>query len=155
MATDPAIHSLVLLSECKAALNLDDRDDSFTMFLLITTSYTAENYCLRRILRKRHTEYFDSIGDNAFFLGEYPVREILSVHEDTAHRFPDTSLIDPEHYYSTPDLQTTEDFISNLTLTTPYRLKRGRKSIRVVYTAGYETAEVPPDLKAATIELVS
>lgn len=155
MATDLAVHSLVTLSECKSTLNLDDRDDSFTLFLSITASYSAENHCLRRILRKRHTEYFDSVGDNAFFLREYPIREIVSVHEDRHHRFPETSRINPEHYYCTPDILDAEDFVSTLTLTPPYTLPRGRKSLRVVYTAGYSVGEVPLDLKQAVIEIVA
>jgi hypothetical protein len=155
MATDPAVHSLVALSESKSALGLDDRDDSFTLFLSIAATYAAENYCLRHILRKRHTEYFDSIGDNAIFLREYPVREILSVHEDRQHRFPEACLIDPEHYYCTPEILDAEDHVSTLTLTPPYPLPRGRKSIRVIYTAGYPVEEVPPDVKQAVIEIIA
>jgi len=155
MATDPTVHSLVNLSECKSTLGLDDRDDSFTLFLSIAATYAAENYCRRRILRKRHTEYFDSVGDNAFFLREYPVREIVSVHEDRCHRFPEASRLDPEHYYCTPEILDAEDLISTLTLTPPYPLPRGRKSIRVIYTAGYSVEEVPPDIKQAVIEIVA
>jgi hypothetical protein len=136
-------------------LSLDDRDDSFTLFLSIAATYAAENHCLRRIHRKRHTEYFDSVGDNAFFLREYPVREIVSVHEDRCHRFPETGRLDPEHYYCTPEILDAEDLISTLTLTPPYRLPRGRKSIRVIYTAGYSVEEVPPDVKQAVIEIVA
>jgi hypothetical protein len=155
MATGPAVHSLVTFSECKSALSLDDRDDSFTLFLSIAATYCAENHCLRRIFRRRHTEYFDSVGDNAFFLREYPVREIVSVHEDRHHRFPETSRIDPEHYYCTPDLVDVENFITTLTLTPPYGIPRGRKSIKVIYTAGYSVEEVPPDVKQAVIEIVA
>jgi hypothetical protein len=155
MAIDPAVHSLVSLSECKSALNLDDRDDNFSIFLSIAATYSAENHCLRYLLRKRHTEYFDSLGDDAFFLRESPVREIVSVHEDRSHRFPESCRIDPEHYYCTPDLVDAEDFITTLTLTPPYAIPRGRKSIKVVYTAGYSVEEVPPDIKQAVIEIVA
>lgn len=155
MAIDPAVHSLVTLTECKSALGLDDRDENFTIFLSIAATYSAENHCLRRLLRKRQTEYFDSLGGNAFFLKEYPVREIVSIHEDRAHRFPETSRIDPEHYYCTPDPIDAEDLITTLTLTPPYGIPRGRKSIRVIYTAGYSVEEVPPDIKQAVIEIVA
>lgn len=155
MATDPAVHSLVTFSECKIALGLDDRDDNFMIFLSIAATYSAENLCLRRLLRKRHTEYFDSLGDTAFFLREYPVREIVSVHEDRAHRFPETSRIDPEHYYCTPDPVDAEDLIMTLTLTPPYGIPRGRKSIKVVYTAGYSVEEVPPDIKQSVTEIIA
>lgn len=112
MAADLVIHSLIILLEYKSALNLDDRDGSFVLFISNAASYSAENYCFRRILRKRHTEYFDTVGDNAFFLREYLIREILIVHEDRVHRFPETSCIDPEPYYCTPEILDAEDLIS-------------------------------------------
>lgn len=155
MAADETLHILVPQAECKAALGLDARDDDFTRFLLVAATYTAENYLSRRILRRRHTEYFDSLGQNAFFLREYPIREIVSVNEDRAHLFPDTSLIDREHYYFTPDPESLEDLPGNLSLIPPYQLSRAEKSIKAVYSAGYDLAEVPPDLKEAVIEIVA
>lgn len=152
METEPDVHTLASLGECRRQLGLDERDDSLTLFLLIAATYTVENHCRRCLLRKDIREYFDSTGDNALFLREYPVRDVLGVHEDQNHRFMESSLIDPEHYYCTPEISIPEDTIHTLTLIPPYRLQKGTKTIKITYSAGYDLAEVPMDLKQAVLD---
>jgi len=155
MPDDQAIHTLVPLAECKTALGYDDRDDDFTHFLLVAASFTAESHLFRRIIRRTHTEYYDSLGRCTFFLREYPLRSIISVHEDRTRHFAEETLIAPEYYYCTPDFASLEDISGTLTLIPPYRPSRGEKTIKIVYEAGYDLSEIPADLKEAVIELVA
>ena len=69
METEPDVHTLASLGECRRQLGLDERDDSLTLFLLIAATYTVENHCRRCLLRKDIREYFDSAG---YDLAEVP-----------------------------------------------------------------------------------
>jgi hypothetical protein len=50
------LHSLILLADFKAVLGLDDREDALSRYCLITI-YTIEQYCQRRLLRKKRFEF--------------------------------------------------------------------------------------------------
>jgi hypothetical protein len=66
-------HSLVTLAEAKAFLGTDDREDSLVGFLLVASAYAIEEYCMRRLLRKRVKEWFVDTVETVFPLREYPV----------------------------------------------------------------------------------
>jgi uncharacterized phiE125 gp8 family phage protein len=157
----PAPHTLIPLAEFKALLSVDDREDacypqgSLSSFVLITATYTIEQYCGRRLLLKTHTDYLDYTGDSLIVLREYPVRGIESVHVDRDRRFGPESLLSPENYHAIPEIGLPEDIPAHLRLKPSPRLIRGELSIKTRYTAGYETAETPPDLKSACLELAA
>jgi hypothetical protein len=67
-------HTLIPRPEFKAVLGLDDREDALSRYCLITATYTIEEYCKRRLLRKKRFEFFPCYGDYLFPLREYPVR---------------------------------------------------------------------------------
>ena len=73
------LYSLISLEEYKGILGVDDRDDSLSRFCLTTATFTIEQFCKRRLLRKIHTGYHINAGDHIFTLREYPVRKIISV----------------------------------------------------------------------------
>jgi hypothetical protein len=75
-----ALYSLIPLADFKALLGLDDREDALSRFCLITAAYTIEQYCKRRLLRRKNTDYLSFTGEYLFTLREYPGRKILSVH---------------------------------------------------------------------------
>jgi hypothetical protein len=74
------LHSLIPLSDFKAVLGLDDREDALSRYCLITATYTIEQYCKRRFYRKKHTDYLTFTGEHIFTLREYPVQKVLAVH---------------------------------------------------------------------------
>ncbi|MDR0582761.1 MAG: hypothetical protein LBG57_00200 [Treponema sp.] len=47
------LHTLISLADFKAVLGVDDREDALSRFCLITATYTIEQYCKRRLLRKK------------------------------------------------------------------------------------------------------
>ncbi|MDR2649080.1 MAG: hypothetical protein LBB94_05110, partial [Clostridiales bacterium] len=71
-------HSLVPLAEARAFLGTDDREDSLAGFLLVSSAYAIEEYCMRRLLRKRIKECFVDTVETVFTLREYPVSEVTA-----------------------------------------------------------------------------
>jgi uncharacterized phiE125 gp8 family phage protein len=141
-------HSLVPLAEAKAFLGVDDRDDSLLGFLLVSGAYAVEEYCARRLLRKRVKEWFVDTADPVFPLREYPVREVSA-----AVIADGRGGLVPVPYSLLPD---------GGLLNVPYTLRvfpgcmAGRlKTVGVKYVAGWRVAEVPPDLKEACLELAA
>jgi hypothetical protein len=158
----PFLHTLIPLEDFKAILGIDDRDNAFARYCLITASYTIEQYCKRRFYRKKHTDYLTFTGEHIFSLREYPVGKVLSVHAATAGSVQrgealssPENLVDPKHYYCLPDEGLMEDIPFSLVLRPPFRLIREEMGIRVRYLAGYRPGKAPPDLASACLELAA
>jgi hypothetical protein len=79
-----SLYLLIPFEDFKAVLGIDDREDALSRYCLITATFTIEQYCKRRLLRKKHTDYLTFTGGYIFTLREYPVRKVLSVHAATA-----------------------------------------------------------------------
>jgi hypothetical protein len=160
--TQAPLHTLIPLADFKALLGLDDREDALSRFCLITAAYTIEQYCKRRLVRWKHTDYLTFTGEHIFSLREYPVGKILTVHTATAGtvqqgeiRFGPENLVDPKHYYCLPDEGIHEDIPFSLVLRPPYRLAMEEMGIKVRYLAGYMPGKAPPDLASACLELAA
>ena len=149
------LHSLIPLNDFKAILGIDDRDDALSRYCLLTATFSIEQYCKRRLVRKKHTDYLTFTGDHILTLREYPVRRVLSVHADGTHVFEPARRINPEHYYCLPDEQVFEDLPFSLMLRPPFRLPREEMAIRVRYVAGYAPGNTPADLASAGLELAA
>jgi hypothetical protein len=143
------------IEDFKALLSVDDREDKLSRFCLITASFTIEQYCKRRLLRKKHTDYLTFTGGYLFSLREYPVRRVLSVHVDKRCVFGAESLVNPEHYYCLPDEGLFEELPFSLMLRPPSGLPREEGAIRVRYAAGYAPGQAPADLASAYLELAA
>jgi hypothetical protein len=150
------------LTDFKAILGIDDREDALSRYCLITATFTIEQYCKRRFYRKKHTNYLTFTGEYVFSLREYPVRKVLAVHAARAGAvlqgevpFGPENLVDPKHYYCLPDEGIQEDIPFSLVLRPPYRLAQEEMGIRVRYLAGYAPGKAPPDLASACLELAA
>jgi dsRNA-specific ribonuclease len=73
-------YSLIPLEKFKAVLGIDDRDDKLSRFCLVTATHTIEQYCKRRLLRKKHFERIEFIGELFLPLREYPISRVLVVY---------------------------------------------------------------------------
>jgi hypothetical protein len=183
------LYSLIPLTDFKAVLGIDDREDcldfasmrnqgyeflhgknstnvfqppSLAAFCLITATYTIEQYCKRRLLRRENTDYLTFTGEHIFALREYPVRKVLAVHAATAGSvqrgelyFNPENLVDPKNYYCLPDEGIHEDIPFSLVLRPPFRIDREEMGIKVRYLAGYVPGKAPPDLASACLELAA
>jgi hypothetical protein len=78
-ANGDKFYSLFPLEDFKAVLGIDDREDKIARFCLVTAALSIEQYCKRKFLKRKNTDYHTFHGDNSFTLKEYPVRKILSV----------------------------------------------------------------------------
>jgi uncharacterized phiE125 gp8 family phage protein len=148
-----SLHSLIPLAEFKNILEIDDRENALCRFVLIASTYTIEQYCKRRLLRKKRLEFFPFYGDYVFPLGEYPVREIMAVQH--IHKQKETTIVDPELCRMAPEIGTVEDAPFCLSVSPAVRLVRGLSGLRVLYRAGYAAGRVPADLGSACLELAA
>jgi hypothetical protein len=55
-------------NDFKAILGVDDRDDALSRYCLLTATYTIEQYCKRRLIRKKYTDYLTFTGEHIFTL---------------------------------------------------------------------------------------
>jgi hypothetical protein len=156
------LYSLIPLEDFKAVLGIDDREDSLSRYCLITATFTIEQYCKRRLLRRKNTDYLTFTGGYIFNLREYPVRKVLSVYAATAGTvqrggplFSPENLVDPKHYYCLPDEGIHEDIPFSLVLRPPFRLVREEMGIKVRYLVGYVPGKAPADLASACLELAA
>jgi hypothetical protein len=107
---DPEPHSLIPLRDFKAVFGIDDREDALSRYCLITATYAIEQYCRRRFVRRKNTDYLTFTGEYVFTLREYPALRILAVwavHAGAAlHGEPlysPENFVDHKHYYCLPD----------------------------------------------------
>jgi hypothetical protein len=101
------LYSLIPLTDFKAVLGIDDREDALSRYCLITATYTIEQYCKRRLLRKKQFEFLPFYGDYLFPLRDYPVREILVVYQTYALK--EAIIVEPELYHTVPECGELED----------------------------------------------
>jgi hypothetical protein len=156
MITDgKTLYSFIPLEDFKAVLGIDDREDKLARFCLVTATHTIEQYCKRRLLRKKHFERIEYIGDLILPLREYPVSEILAVF-----LHGNGEILEPDFYNVIPDCGTDTDLPFSIELS-PAVARLRCKTFKVIYWAGYSTNnennenDVPADLSAACLELAS
>jgi hypothetical protein len=147
------------LANFKAILGIDDREDALCRFVLIASSYTIEQYCKRRLFRKKRVEFLPFYGDYVFPLRGYPVWEILAVYRTPGLR--EANIVEPGLYHTIPECPETtfprgfEDIPFCLSAAPAIGLVRGLTGLRVQYRAGYVPGRIPADLGSACLELAA
>ena len=160
MTNNKKLHSLIPLVDFKLVLGIDDRDDNLSRYCLTTATYTIEQYCFRRLLKKKHFERIEYNGNLFLPLREYPVSKVLAVYVlgnrelgvEVNLRFGG-EILEQEFYKVVPDCGTNEDMPFSLSLSLALQRYRGFSAIKVVYWAGYAAGKVPADLASACLEL--
>ena len=151
MTTDGKnLYTFIPLDDFKAVLGIDDREDKLARFCLTTGTFTIEQYCKRRLLRKKHFEQIEYIGDLLLPLREYPVNQVLAVY-----LYGNGEILEPDFYNVIPDCGSDYDFPFSLSLSRAIQRQSGISAIKVVYWAGYSMGLIPADLSAACLELAS
>ena len=153
METIRDIHTLIPMADFKAVLSVDDREDALSRYCLITATYTIEQYCKRRLLRKKQFEFFPFYGDYTFPLRDYPVREILAVYQ--THALKESIIVEPDFYHTIPECGEPENIPFCLSVSPALRLVRDLSGLKVHYRAGYVPGKVPADLASACLELAA
>jgi hypothetical protein len=147
------LHTLIPLADFKAILGVDDREDTLSRYCLITATYTIEQYCKRRLLRKKRFEFFPFCGDYLFPLRDYPVREVLAVYQ--THALKEAIIVEPDLYHTIPECGEIEDIPFSLSVSPAIRLVRKLSGLKVHYRAGYSPGKAPADLASACMELAA
>ena len=147
------LHSLIPLADFKAILGVDDREDALSRFCLTTATYTIEQYCKRRLIRKKRFEFLPFYGDYIFLLRDYPIREILAVYQ--THALKESIIVENDFYHTVPECGELEDIPFCLSVSPATRLVRDLSALKVHYRAGYVPGKVPPDLASACLELAA
>jgi hypothetical protein len=142
--------SLLPLEEFKSLAGIDDREDRLARFCLVTATLTIEQYCKRRLSRKKHFELIKFTGDLIVPFREYPVSKVLAVF-----LIGNGEILEPDFYSSIPDCGTGEDLPFNLSLSPALLRYRKLNALKIVYWAGYALNDIPPDLSSACFELAS
>ena len=148
------LHTLIPLEDFKALLGVDDREDKIARFCLVISTCTIEQYCKRRLLRKKHFERIEYIGDLLLPLREYPVSNLLAVYAIT-NISGTGEIIEPDFYSVIPDCGTYEDIPYSILFSRALQRYQGLTAFKVVYWSGYSVGNVPPDLASACLELAA
>jgi hypothetical protein len=143
------LNTLIPLEDFMTIFGIDDREDRLARFCLVTATLTIEQYCKRRLMRKKFFERIEFNGDLLLPLREYPVSEILAVYVKDSGE-----LLEPELHEVVPDCGTDYDFPFAISLSPAVR-RMGLKAVKAVYIAGYAHNNVPADLASACLELAS
>jgi len=144
------LYTLIPLEDFKALMSVDDRDDRLCRFCLVTSTLTIEQYCMRKLLRKKHFEQIEFTGDLLIPLREYPVIEVLAFYV-----FGNGEILEPEFYRVNPECGIDFDIPFSLNLSPALLRYPSLSSVKAVYWAGYQIENVPADLSSACLELAS
>ncbi len=137
-------YALASLAAVKDALGITSSDDDnlLTRQINAVTDY-IESYCGRRFKDTTYTdEYYDGDGETDLILKQFPIT-------DTAEISITFVSDDVETAVDNDDLE----FYNDEGMIYYPRWPRGRKNIKITYSAGYAT--IPADLAQACIELVA
>ena len=153
---DKPLYTLIPLDTFKALVGIDDREEKTARFCIVTATFTIEQYCKRRLLRKKHFERIEycpaslDLGDLFLPLGEYPVNKVLAVYV-----WGNGEILEPEFYSVIPDCGTYEDIPFHLSLSPALKRYRRLSAVKAVYWAGYSLDKIPADLASACLELAA
>jgi hypothetical protein len=112
---------------------------------------------MRRLIKKKHTEYIPFHGDLFLSLKEFPVNEITAVFlmSNEQGAMNNGEMIEPDFYHIIPDCGCGEDIPFTLVLSPALKRVRGLHAIKVIYSAGYSIGKIPADLASACVELAA
>jgi hypothetical protein len=158
MATEEnELYTLTSLEDFKALAGVDDREDKISQFCLVTATNAIEQFCNRRFLTQKHSEFHEWTGSEFLYLQEYPVRKIiaaLAVPVEPGGRFTEggEKLIGTDLFRVVPNCDSDKDYPYYIQLCDflTYNVFSG---YRVIYRAGYDSGKVPADLVSACFEL--
>jgi hypothetical protein len=126
---EKSLHTLIPLEVFKVVMGIDDREDKIARFCIVTATLTIEQYCKRRLLRKKYFERIECIpsgrarvegsyggysatsvnkGDIILPLREYPVSKVLAVYALTGTNGTG-EIVEPDFYSVIPDCGTDYD----------------------------------------------
>jgi len=126
------IFNLLPLEDFKALAGIDDREERLARYCLIAATLTIEQYCKRKLSRKKHFEHIEFTRDLILPFREYPVSKVLAVY-----LIGSGEILEPEFYGTIPDCGSGEGFPYSLSLSPALLRYRNLRALKIVYWAGY------------------
>lgn len=130
---------------CAVDLSDDTYDDDITEFVN-AVSVMFNTITRRSLLSRDHSEYHDGDGGAVLFLDNYPVSALTHLYIDPDRAYGAETEIASGDYALYADIGKVR-LISQV-------FDKGPLSIKAVYTAGYELADVPADLRLACLDQI-
>jgi hypothetical protein len=115
--------------------------------LIDWVSERAESIIGRELMSEERTEYLDGSWSSSIILPVIPVTSVSGVYLDSDHEFGSDTEVESSDYY----LNTKTGIIYLYDDLTP----KGVATVKVVFTGGYTTDNLPADLKMACLEAIS
>ena len=173
--TETNLYTFMPLVVFMGLAGIDDREGKLAAFSLVTSTFTIEQYCKRRLLRKKYFETVEFSGGLFLPLREYPVTDVLAAFtmsneqlamsnakeqragskEQRKIRKDSGEILEREFYRLVPDCEFGLDVPYSIELSPALLRYRGLKAVKVIYWAGYGRDIIPDDLRAACFELAS
>jgi hypothetical protein len=154
MSNVKCLYSLISLNDFKAILGVDDREEKLARFCLVTSTLSIEQYCKRKLLRKKYFERIEYTGDLVIPMREFPVSKVLVVYALSSMGGA-CDIVEPDFYNVIPVCGTDDDLPFHISLSPALQRHRGLSAFKVVYWAGYAAGKVPADLASACLELAA
>lgn len=110
----------------------------------------VKTYCGRDFLvpSTPYTEYYDGDGSQQLIVNQRPVISVASIYIDSSCLFESGSLVPNLNSGSPAELISSQRKLnSGIIELFSYAFQRGRRSVKITYSAGYAT--VPADLQRA------
>lgn len=95
-----------------------------------------------------YTEYYDGNGKDSLIVKHFPIRSVTTIHIDTDRSFGASTLVDSNDIIDTK-------FDSGIIQLDGLLFTWGKKSIKVVYTAGWKASDAPSDFKRILVNYVT
>ena len=136
---------IVTAEEVKEVLGSPEIDNPTIDRMIARKQALMENYIGRAIAETEYTEYYNmEAGLDSLNLKNYPVTEFTGMWKVTTSA---TAVFNSTYYYVQKE-RGIIDLLGGVVFI------GGNKSIKVIYNAGYATADIPKDLQDACIDLV-
>lgn len=120
-------------------------DTILTNIIAEIEDYIQNVVCQRQFAVANHTEYYDGDGTDILLLENLPIVSVTSLYDDTDREYGSDTLISSDDYI----LYKIYGYIK----LDGYRFSEGSQNIKIIYRAGYGTAEgetpMPDELKRA------
>jgi hypothetical protein len=142
MADGKSLYTLIPLDEFKALMGVDDREDKLARFCLVTSTLSIEQYCKRKLLRKKYFEQIEYTGGLVIPLREYPVSKVLAVYALSSMGGAG-EIVEPDFYNVIPDCGTDDDLPFHISFSPALQRYRGLSAFKVVYWGGYVSNPLP------------
>lgn len=135
-------NALVTWETLQTLLNLDMEEQSRYEKLINAASAVANRYTRRKLKARDYTVILDGTGREELLLPEYPVNSVTNLFIDSSRGFGSETEVTDYLVYEDEAIIVYESLFPSL-----------RKSVKVIYNAGYET--VPEDLQIAAVEIIA